>query len=380
MNNIGFKIIAKDQNSEARAGILYTPHGIVETPVFMPVGTCGAVKATSPQELLEIGAEIILANTYHLALRPGIKIIEKAGGLHSFMGWHGPILTDSGGYQIFSLANLRRISVEGVEFRSHIDGTLLHLSPREVMDIQYKLGSDIVMVLDHCPQYPAKEEDVKTAVINTLRWARTCKDQPLKKGSMIFGIVQGGEFEHLRRMCAMELVKIDFDGYAIGGICIGEPDELVIRQIAITTPYLPKEKPRYLMGVGRFDQIVEAVSMGIDMFDCVMPTRFARNGTAFTFKGRYPVKASSHKEDESPLEEKCGCYTCRNFSKAYVRHLINIDEILGIRLITIHNIYCYFYFMKSLRNAILTGKFMEFRENFFSNWKNILKEGENDDA
>jgi len=357
-----FEIIARDARSNARRGRLHTAHGVVETPAFMPVGTRGSVKAISPRELREIGVDIVLANTYHLYCRPGIQVIEKCGGLHRFMGWDGPLLTDSGGYQVHSLAKLRRVRDDGVEFISHIDGRRFLLGPVEAMEVQRIFGSDIAMVIDECPPYPCDRDYACKAVEKTIAWAATCAEQSRALGQLVFGIVQGGEFSDLRERCARELIKMGFDGYAIGGVSVGEPEPILLRSVADSVAALPVERPRYLMGVGRMGQILEAVAQGVDMFDCVMPTRFGRNGTAFTWQGRYAVKAGKYRMDPRPIEEGCECYACRHFTRAYIRHLLNVDEIMGVRLLTHHNLFRYMEFMRAIRTAIEEGTFTDLRE------------------
>lgn len=366
-----FEILAADSATRARRGRLWTQHGPVETPVFMPVGTQATVKAMSPRELEEAGADIVLGNTYHLHIRPGVDIVERCGGLHRFMGWDRPILTDSGGFQVFSLSGLRKITPAGVEFASHVDGSRLFLGPREAMDIQRRLGSDIAMVFDECPPYPCTHEYACQAVDRTLSWAALCAESRGISGQLVFGIVQGGEFAELRSRCARELTAIGFDGYAIGGVSVGEPEAVLLDGVRNTAGHLPEDRPRYLMGVGAMGQMVEAVAMGVDMFDCVMPTRYARNGTAFTRNGRYPVKAGEYKEDTRPVEEGCGCYACRTFSRAYVRHLLNVNEILGVRLLTIHNLHRYMEFTRELRASIEQGTFEEFRVAFHAAQKEM---------
>ncbi|MGQ9662437.1 MAG: tRNA guanosine(34) transglycosylase Tgt [Kiritimatiellia bacterium] len=356
-----FEIIAVDSHSRARVGRLWTAHGSVDTPVFMPVGTQGTVKAVAPAELKQLGVQIVLGNAYHLTLRPGVEIIEKCGGLHRFMGWEGPILTDSGGYQVFSLPKLRWIRDHGVEFQSHYDGTRVFLGPVEVMDIQCRLGADIAMCFDECAPYPCEWEYACQAVDKTIAWAAVCRGQKRSAGQLVFGIVQGSVYEDLRLRCAREIVALDFDGYAIGGVSVGEPEEDLLLTVRHTAAALPEGLPRYLMGVGRMRQIVEAVACGVDMFDCVMPTRFARNGTAFTRTGGYPLKAARYRDDPRPIEEGCQCEACRSFSRAYIRHLLNVNEILGIRLLTLHNLHCYLGFMSELRDAIVNGGFGEVR-------------------
>jgi len=369
-----FDILAVDRGSRARLGCLTTAHGDIETPVFMPVGTLGTVKGMSPAELEDIDFDVILGNTYHLNIRPGMDIMEKCGGLHKFMGWKRAILTDSGGFQVFSLAKLRKITDEGVSFQSHLDGKRHFLGPREAMNIQRIIGSDIAMVLDECVPYPCTQDYACQSVERTLAWAALCAQQPKAEGQLVFGIVQGSVFADLREHCARELVGIGFDGYAIGGVSVGEPEEVLMKGVDDTAHHLPEERPRYLMGVGFLPQVVEAVARGVDMFDCVMPTRFARNGTAFTRRGRYPVKAAVYKEDQRPMEEGCECYACKNFSRAYIRHLLNVNEILGVRLVTIHNLYRYRTFMYEMRQAIAAGEFEAFRQEVARTYKTIEEE------
>lgn len=356
-----YTITARDSASAARCGLLQTAHGVVETPVFMPVGTQGTVKAMSPHEIEDFGYQIILGNTYHLNDRPGMEIIAAAGGLHKFTGWHHSILTDSGGFQVFSLAKLRKITNDGVEFRSHNDGARHFLGPRESMAIQRTLGSDIAMVFDECPPYPCERDYACQAVERTLSWAALCKEQPRAEGQLVFGIVQGGLHEDLRSHCAKALVAMGFDGYAVGGVSVGEPDQLILPGVDAGVAHLPENKPRYLMGVGGFEQMVESIARGIDMFDCVMPTRVARNGTAVTMAGRISMRTAACKTSMRPIEEGCGCYACTHFSRAYVRHLLNVNEVLGIRLLTIHNLYRYHAFLQSVREAIRQGTFSELR-------------------
>lgn len=362
MNTPGlFEITARDTGSAARCGVLTTAHGVVETPVFMPVGTQGSVKAMAPHEIEDLGFPIILGNTYHLNDRPGMEIIAAAGGLHNFMGWHHSILTDSGGFQVFSLAKLRKITPEGVEFRSHNDGSKHFLGPRESMAIQRTLGSDIAMVFDECPPYPCERDYACQSVERTLSWAALCKEQPRAAGQLVFGIVQGGLYEDLREHCAKALVAMDFDGYAVGGVSVGEPDQMILPGVEAGVAHLPDHKPRYLMGVGGFEQMIESIARGIDMFDCVMPTRVARNGTAVTRAGRFSMRNAACKMSFAPIEEGCGCYACTHFSRAYVRHLLNVNEVLGIRLLTIHNLYRYHEFLKEIRAAIREGTFSDLR-------------------
>ena len=358
-----FDILSSDSSSRARRGRLWTAHGPVETPAFMPVGTQATVKAMSPAELKEVGVEMLLGNTYHLHIRPGVEIVEGCGGLHRFMGWDAPILTDSGGYQVFSLADRRKVHAHGVEFSSHVDGRRIFLGPAEAMEIQRRLGSDIAMVLDECAPYPCGREYACQAVDKTLAWAALCAEQPRAPGQLVFGIVQGSEYGDLRERCAVALATIGFDGYAVGGVSVGEPEDVLLAGVRDGVGPLPIEKPHYLMGVGERRQIIEAVALGVDLFDCVMPTRHARNGTAYTrVGGHYPVKAGEYKNDPRPIEEGCGCYACRNFPRAYVRHLLNVNEILGIRLLTIHNLHRYMEFMREIRTAIESGTFGDWRE------------------
>ncbi|MGH8595526.1 MAG: tRNA guanosine(34) transglycosylase Tgt, partial [Gammaproteobacteria bacterium] len=319
-----FEILQQDANSAARRGRLQTPHGVIETPAFMPVGTQGTVKCMSPVELRELGAQVVLGNTYHLVIRPGLDVIEKAGGLHKFMGWDGPILTDSGGYQVFSLAKLRKISDDGVEFQSHVDGATLFLGPREAMAAQQTLGSDIAMAFDECPHWPCDREYACSSMSLTLQWAARCREfqhagnQPRpNRGQLLFGIVQGSVYPDLREKCAGELAAMDLDGYAVGGVSVGEPPELMRQQVDATMPHLPQDRPRYLMGVGTPPQLLDMIARGVDMFDCVLPTRVARNGQIYTATGRYPIKNAQHREEFGPLEDGCECYACRNFTRAY---------------------------------------------------------------
>lgn len=364
-----FEILKED--NLARAAVIHTERGDIRTPCFMPVGTNGTVKAMAPEEIREMGFDVILSNTYHLYLRPGSEIIKKIGGLHRFINWNYPILTDSGGFQVYSLASLRSISKEGVEFRSHIDGSLHFFSPEKAIDIQLDLGSEILMVLDECVPYPAEREYVERSLILTTEWANRSKEHFLKKANhgYLFGIIQGGLFSDLRIRALEELNRIEFDGYAIGGLSVGEPKEEMYRIIREIAPLMPKDKPRYLMGVGDLIDVIHAVEYGVDMFDCVMPTRNARNGTLFTSQGRVSIKRSEFKDDESPLDPQCDCYTCKNYSRAYLRHLFMCREILSMRLNTIHNLYFYGNFFSKMREAILNGQFQSFKER----WLPILE-------
>jgi queuine tRNA-ribosyltransferase len=359
-----FELLRTDSTSKARLGRLTTAHGMVDTPVFMSVGTQATVKAIDSRELVEMGTQIILGNTYHLNIRPGMDIIRAAGGLHKFMNWPRPILTDSGGFQVFSLATIRKIQAHGVEFRSHLDGSLLFLGPKEAMAIQATLGSDIAMVFDDCPPHTSTPRELRAAVDRTVRWARECREQPRAGGQLVFGIVQGGSNAALREECARELVGLDFDGYAIGGVSVGEPEPEMFRAIEMTEPFLPSRQPRYAMGLGTPAQLVELVARGVDMFDCVLPTRVARNGTAFTRKGSISVKGGGYKADFRPIEEGCDCFACRNFTRAYIRHLLNVNEILGLRLLSVHNTRMYLKVMEDIRVTIAAGTFAEFRREF----------------
>jgi queuine tRNA-ribosyltransferase len=350
---------------KARRGIFTCTHGSVQTPVFMNVGTQGAIKgALSAKDLKEIGCQVELSNTYHLHLRPGDQLVKECGGLHKFMTWDGPILTDSGGFQVFSLASIRKIKEEGVTFASHIDGTKFFLGPVESMRIQRILGSDIAMAFDECTPYPATRKQAEKSLEMTLRWERMSFEQPAAEGQLRFGIVQGSMFPDLRVHSAQELSKVGFDGYAIGGLSVGEPEEMMFDIIDCTAPEMPEDKPRYLMGVGTPYQIVEAVARGIDMFDCVMPTRLGRHGSAFAGADTIPVKAGRYAQDFSPIDPECDCYACRNFTRAYIRHLFNVGEILGVRLVTWHNIHYFLTLMRKVRAAIENDTFEEFRRNF----------------
>jgi queuine tRNA-ribosyltransferase len=359
-----FELAKTDSSSHARLGRLTTPRGVIDTPAFMPVGTQGSVKALDPRELVEMGAQIILGNTYHLHIRPGLEIINAAGGLHRFINWPHPILTDSGGFQVFSLAKIRKIKPHGVEFRSHLDGSLLFLGPKEAMGIQRALGSDIAMVFDDCPPHTSGPREMRAAVERTIRWAGECREQPRAARQMVFGIVQGGSNAALREECAKALVAMDFDGYAIGGVSVGEPEPEMMKAVEFTAPFLPAAKARYAMGLGTPAQMVELVARGIDMFDCVLPTRVARNGTAFTAQGTVSIKAGFNKADFRPIEEGCACYACRNFSRAYLRHLLNVGEILGLRMVSVHNSYFYMKVMADIRAALAAGNFAVFRREF----------------
>jgi queuine tRNA-ribosyltransferase len=363
-----FELLKTDLHTKARLGKLTTTHGVVETPVFMPVGTQASVKALDPRELLEMGTQIILGNTYHLNLRPGLDIIRAAGGLHQFMNWEKPLLTDSGGFQVFSLAKIRKIKPHGVEFRSHIDGSPLFLGPKEAMEIQRALGSDIAMVFDECPPHDAPAKEQRLAVERTIHWARECREQPRADGQKVFGIVQGGSNAVLREECAKALVAMEFDGYAIGGVSVGEPEPEMLKAIEITEPFLPAHKARYAMGLGTPAQMIELIARGVDMFDCVLPTRIARTGTAVTHAGAFGLKGGSYKADFRPIEENCECFACKNFTRAYLRHLLNVNEILGLRMVSVHNSYLFLKIMAEARAAIAAGAFAEFYREFIANY------------
>ena len=370
MEAITYELIKKDEGTGARAGVLHTPHGSFPTPIFMPVGTQATVKAVSPDELKELGAGIILSNTYHLFLRPGMDLVREAGGLHKFMHWDRGILTDSGGFQVFSLGELRKITEEGVTFRSHIDGSKQFLSPEISVEVQTALGSDIVMAFDECVPYPADHDYTKQSLDRTLRWAKRCKDAMTRDDQGLFGIVQGGMYKELRIESAAALVEMDFPGYAVGGLSVGEPKELMYEMLELSTEHLPQDKPRYLMGVGTPDCLVEGVARGIDMFDCVFPTRVARNGMAMTWTGRLVMKNKVFTHDHEVLEQGCGCYACRNgYTRAYIRHLVRAGEIFGLRLLTLHNLYFLQAFMRAMREAIVESRFAEFRRDFWAKYQ-----------
>jgi len=364
---VQFKIEAQD--GHARAGIIFTPHGIIHTPVFMPVGTLGSVKSLIPEDLKAIGAEIILANTYHLYLRPGHLLIKKLGGLHRFMHWEGPLLTDSGGYQIYSLAKKREIREEGVIFRSHIDGSSHFLTPEKIIEIQDCLGSDIIMCLDECPPYPIDYNYAENSLKLTTRWALQCKLAHKNKNQSLFGIVQGSFYPDLRVRAALSLIEIGFDGYAIGGLSVGEPKEKTWEAVEVCNEVLPRDKPRYAMGIGLPEDILEAVSRGVDMFDCVVPTRHARTGTLFTSFGKLSIKQARYTEDERPIDEACDCYVCKNYSRAYLRHLFISKELLAYRLNSYHNLYYYLNLMAEIREAIFKGTLAEFKKKFYERRK-----------
>ncbi|OAT85739.1 tRNA guanosine(34) transglycosylase Tgt [Desulfotomaculum copahuensis] len=364
-----FSVLQTDNQTRARLGLLETTHGPVQTPVFMPVGTQATVKTMTPEEVRSVGGRLILSNTYHLYLRPGHELIRGAGGLHRFMGWDGPILTDSGGFQVFSLGPLRRVEEDGVRFRSHIDGSEHYFSPEKAVAVQEALGSDIAMAFDECAPYPCTYEQARAAVERTTRWAGRCLDAHRSPEQALFGIVQGGVHRDLREKSACELLELNFPGYGIGGLSVGEPKEMMYAVLDFTVPLLPVDKPRYLMGVGSPDCLLEGVARGVDMFDCVLPTRIARNGTVFTRRGKLVVRNAEYARDFRPLDGDCGCYTCRHFTRAYVRHLIKAGEILGIRLTTIHNLYFVLRLMENIRQAIREGNFEQFRKKFLAGWQ-----------
>lgn len=365
---IKFEIIKKSKKTKARLGKLLTPHGVIDTPVFMPVGTKATVKAMTPRELEQLNINMILSNSYHLYLKPGHELIAQAGGLHQYMAWNGSILTDSGGFQIFSLGKLNKISDEGVFFNSHIDGSKHFINPEKAMEIQMALGSDIAMAFDECSPYPAGKFQAETAARRTLQWARKCKEVHNNSKQSLFGIVQGGMYRDLRIQNARNLVELDFPGYAIGGLSVGEPKPLMYEVLDYTVPCLPMEKPRYLMGVGAPQSILEGVIRGVDMFDCVLPTRNARNGSIFTSSGKISITNSKYKNDLTPLDSKCNCYTCQNFTKAYLRHLYMSKEILSSILGTIHNLYFMASLMKNIRIAIQQDRILQYKETFLSNF------------
>jgi queuine tRNA-ribosyltransferase len=369
-----FQLLKTDPASRARRGRLTTSHGTIETPQYMPVGTQATVKAVAQRDLIEMNAEIILGNTYHLFLRPGLEVIGKFGGLHKFMNWHRPILTDSGGFQVFSLAKLRNITDEGVEFRSHLDGSKFFLGPKESIAIQHALGSDIIMAFDECPPWPAEEGAVAAAVARTITWAQkslehhrhliaTDETRPTREQAL-FGIVQGGEHPHLREDCARALTAMDFDGYAIGGVSVGEPEVEMYKAADVTVPHLPEHKVRYAMGLGQPHQLVELVARGVDIFDCVLPTRVARHATVYTRTGTLNLRGAQYRLDGLPLDPACGCYACQNFTRAYIRHLFKAGEILALVLVSLHNLWFYQDLMRDIRDALDRDSFGTFRESF----------------
>lgn len=369
-----FQLRGKDPQSSARRGCLTTPHGTIETPIFMPVGTQATVKATTPAQLEEIGAQIILGNTYHLNLRPGSELVRDAGGLHRFMGWNRPILTDSGGFQVFSLAARRKLKKDGVEFQSHLDGKKVFLGPREVVEIQHHLGSDIAMVLDECPAAEQSFEEVEAAVGRSLDWARACREAAIEmgqhaSGAQLFGIVQGGRFPALRERCAAGLCEIGFPGYAIGGVSVGEPEEAMLEQVAVTAAVLPEDKPRYVMGVGTPPQLLEMIALGADMFDCVMPSREARHGVAFSPWGKLNLRNNRFRDDFRPLVEGMENYTCQRFTRAYLRHLVIAGELLGATLLTLHNLHFFLSLMAEARLHLESGDFVKWKDTWIERYR-----------
>jgi len=374
MNDFHYELIAEDTETGARAGVLHTPHGKIETPIFMPVGTQATVKTLDQHDLIEAQAQIILGNAYHLYLRPGHELIDRMGGLHQFMNWSRPILTDSGGFQVFSLGDLNKISEEGVRFQSHLDGSSHLFTPESVMEIEHGLGADIIMAFDECTPYPCERDYAEKSMRRTLRWAERCikRHQELsaqrthRPPQALFGIVQGSVYPDLRRTCAQELIQMDLPGYAIGGLAVGETRDSMFGVIRETTPLLPNGKPRYLMGVGLPNDLVEAVGAGADMFDCVVPTRNARNGTVFARNGRLRLKNAAHAEDPQPLESDCACKTCSHYSRAYLRHLFKTNELLGMHLATFHNVFFFQQLMRDMRDAIISGHFAAWQADFFA--------------
>lgn len=366
---ITYELLHEDKNSGARRGVVHTPHGDIQTPVFMPVGTQATVKSMTPEEVKGLGAQIILSNTYHLYLRPGEKIVKEAGGLHKFMNWDKPILTDCGGFQVFSLSELRTISEEGVEFRSHLDGSKHMFTPEKVMQIEEDLGADIIMSFDECCPYPSTYEYTKNSMERTTRWAVRCKEAHKNvEQQSLFGIIQGGFFKDLRKQSAEDLIKLDFPGYAIGGISVGEPKGEFLDILRYTTPLMPQNKPRYLMGVGTPDYLIEAALAGIDMCDCVLPTRIARNGTAMTWNGKVVIRNATYEKDFTPLDPECDCYTCKNYTRAYIRHLVKTKEILGTRLLSTHNLYFLTKLMERVRIEIENDNLLNFKKEFYAKY------------
>ena len=367
---ITYELLHKDKYTGARRGIIHTPHGDIDTPIFMPVGTQATVKSMTPEELeKDVKAQIILSNTYHLYLRPGDEIVKEAGGLHKFMNWNKPILTDCGGFQVFSLSDLRTITEDGVEFKSHLDGSKHFFSPEKVMEIEQNLGADIIMAFDECCPYPSTYEYTKESMERTTRWAKRCKEHFInEKKQGLFGIIQGGFYEDLRKQSLEDLVDLNFPGYAIGGISVGEPKEEFLRILRYLAPLMPKDKPRYLMGVGTPDYLIEAAISGIDMCDCVLPTRIARNGTALTSHGKVVVRNATYERDWTPLDDECDCYTCKNYTKAYIRHLVKTNEILGVRLLSIHNLRFLTNLMEKVRIEIENDNLLNFKQEFYKKY------------
>lgn len=370
MEAIKYELIKKDKKTGARLGRIHTPHGIIETPIFMPVGTQASVKAMSPEELIDMNTQIILSNTYHLFIRPGHELIREAGGLHEFMNWKRPILTDSGGFQVFSLSENRKITEEGVNFRNHLSGEKLFISPEKSIEIQNALGADIIMAFDECPPYPAEWDYVKNSLERTTRWAERCLESHNRSDEQaLFGIVQGGMYRDLREQSAREITSLDFPGFAIGGLSVGESKELMNEVLEYTVPLLPVDKPRYLMGVGDPISLFDGVIYGIDMFDCVLPTRIARNGTTMTSQGRLVIKNAKYAKDFGPLDPNCDCYACKNYSRAYIRHLLRSEEIFGLRLTSYHNLYFLLNLMRNIRQAIWDDRLLEYKAEFFANYQ-----------
>ncbi len=364
-----YELVKECKDTKARAGIIHTNHGEIETPIFMPVGTLANVKSLVAEELKELNAQIILSNTYHLHLRPGDDIIKEAGGLHKFMNWDRPILTDSGGFQVFSLAKMRKITEEGVSFNSHIDGRKLFISPEKAIEIQNNLGADIIMSFDECSPYPSSYEYNKDSYERTIRWAKRCKDFHKNIDSQaLFGIVQGGMYKDLRIDCAKRLVEMDFPGYSIGGLSVGEPKELFDEVLGYTVDYLPKNKPRYVMGIGSPDLIIESILNGVDMFDCVLPTRVARNGQLMTYNGKFNIKNKKFERDFTPVDSNCDCYTCKNYTRAYLRHLFKANEILSMRLLSIHNLHFLLDMTRRIRQSIIDENFVELKNAILRNY------------
>ena len=366
---ITYELLHIDKNSGARRGVVHTPHGDIQTPIFMPVGTQATVKSMTPEELKDdVKAQIILANTYHLYLRPGHDLVKEAGGLHKFMNWDKPILTDSGGFQVFSLSSLRKITEEGVKFSSHLDGSKHLFTPEKVMEIEEALGADIIMAFDECCPYPSDYKYTEKSMYRTTRWAERCKIAHTTTNQGLFGIIQGGFYKDLRKISTDDLISMDFPGYAIGGISVGEPKKEFLDILRYTTPLMPENKPRYLMGVGTPDYLIEAALAGIDMCDCVLPTRLARHGTALTSKGKIVIRNATYERDWGKLDDECDCYTCKNYTRAYIRHLVKTNEILGIRLISLHNLRFLTRLMEQVREAIEQDKLLEFREEFYDKY------------
>ena len=366
---VTYELLHECKQTGARRGVIHTPHGDIQTPIFMPVGTQATVKSMPPEELKEeVGAQIILSNTYHLYLRPGHEIVKEAGGLHKFMNWDRPILTDCGGFQVFSLSSLRKITEEGVAFHSHLDGSKHLFTPESVMKTEEDLGADIIMAFDECCPYPSTYEYTKNSMERTTRWAKRCKEAHTTENQALFGIIQGGFFEDLRKKSAEDLIALDLPGYAIGGISVGEPKEEFLKMLYYTTPLMPKDKPRYLMGVGTPDYLIEAALAGIDMCDCVLPTRIARNGTALTSHGKVVVRNATYERDWTPLDPECDCYTCKNYTRAYIRHLVKANEILGVRLLSIHNLRFLTRLMENIRTAIENDCLGDFRTEFYKKY------------